>query len=69
VSEATVCRAVGRLCRSRKKDPKGAPESDEFSRRLWHMEVGWVDPERLVFVDEALWAPTPRWLLYTSTRP
>ncbi|MBA3791988.1 MAG: transposase [Rubrobacter sp.] len=25
VSEATVCRAVGRLCRSRKKDPKGRP--------------------------------------------
>jgi transposase len=23
VSEATVCRAVGRLCRSRKKDPQG----------------------------------------------
>jgi transposase len=23
VSEATVCRAVGRLCRSRKKDPEG----------------------------------------------
>jgi len=25
VSEATVCRVVGRLCRSRKKDPKGRP--------------------------------------------
>jgi transposase len=25
VSEATVCRAVGRLHRSRKKDPKGQP--------------------------------------------
>ena len=25
VSEATVCRAVGRLCRSRKKDPKERP--------------------------------------------
>jgi len=26
VSEATVCRAVGRLNRSRKKDPKGQPK-------------------------------------------
>ena len=28
VSEATVCRAVGRLHRSRKKDPEGQPRSE-----------------------------------------
>ncbi len=34
------------------------------------MEVFSIDPERLVFVDEAkLWAPTPPWLPFTPTRP
>src|SRR5215210_8897321 len=37
VSEATVCRAVGRLRRSRKKT-RGAAETDEFLRALWRME-------------------------------
>src|SRR3712207_45998 len=31
VSEATVCRAVGRLRRSRKKDPEGLPRSETSS--------------------------------------
>ncbi len=31
VSEATVCRAVGRLCRSRKKDPQGQPQNETSS--------------------------------------
>ncbi len=35
-----------------KKRSKGAAERDEFFRRLWRMEVGYVDPGRLVFVDE-----------------
>ena len=30
VSEATLCRAVGRLCRSRKKDPEG-PQNETSS--------------------------------------
>jgi hypothetical protein len=30
VSEATVCRAVGRLCRSRKKDPKEQRNETSF---------------------------------------
>jgi hypothetical protein len=35
-----------------KKRSKGAAESDEFLRSLWRMEVGRLDPGRLVFVDE-----------------
>jgi transposase len=31
LSEATVCRAVGRLRRSRKKDPQGQPRSETSS--------------------------------------
>jgi transposase len=34
VSEATVCRAVKSLCRSRKRRSKGAVERDEFLSRL-----------------------------------
>jgi len=30
ISEATVCRAVGRLCRSRKKDPKEQRNETSF---------------------------------------
>src|SRR3712207_4210049 len=35
-----------------KKRSRGAAERDEFLRSLWRMEVGRIDPERLVFVDE-----------------
>ena len=52
VSEATVCRAIKRLSHSRKKDPEDQPERDEFLRLLWRNEIGRIDPERLVFVDE-----------------
>ena len=52
MSEATVCRTVRRLHRSRKKRSGGAAERDEFLRSLWRIEVGHIDPERLVFVDE-----------------
>ena len=38
VSEATVCRVVGRLRSRRKKRSRGAAERDEFLRVLWHME-------------------------------
>jgi transposase len=53
VSEATLCRAVGRLRRSRKKDPKGQSRTRRvLLRTLWRMEVCRVDPGQLVFVDE-----------------
>jgi transposase len=51
VSEATICRAVKRLSHSRKRSREAA-ERDEFLRLLWRMEIGCVDPRRLVFVDE-----------------
>ena len=35
-----------------KKRTKGAKEREEFLRLLWRMELGCVDPECLVFVDE-----------------
>lgn len=35
-----------------KKRSRGAAERDEFLRLLWRMEIGCVDPARLVFVDE-----------------
>src|SRR5215211_5002139 len=35
-----------------KKRTKGAAERDGFLRVLWRLEVGRIDPERLVFVDE-----------------
>ena len=35
-----------------KKRSRGAAERDEFLRLLWRMEIGSIDPERLVFVDE-----------------
>ena len=35
-----------------KKRSTGAAERDEFLRVLWRMEVGQINPERLVFVDE-----------------
>jgi hypothetical protein len=34
------------------KRSKEAAERDEFSRRLWRVEVCRIDPGRLVFVDE-----------------
>ena len=51
-----------------KKRSKGAAERDEFLRLLWRMQMGFVDPGRLVFVDEMgthtslapLYAYTPR---------
>src|SRR3712207_4804444 len=43
-------------CRKSPQEPKkrstGAAERDEFLRSLWRMEVGRIDPGRLVFVDE-----------------
>src|ERR687885_505109 len=48
VSEATVCRAVRRVRRSRKRS-QGAAERDEFLRALWRMEVERIDPGRLVY--------------------
>jgi hypothetical protein len=51
VSEATVCRTLRRLSHSRKKDQR-APERDEYLRSLWREELGLIDAERLVFVDE-----------------
>ena len=35
-----------------KKRSRGAAERDEFLRSLWRMEVGCIDPGRLVFVEE-----------------
>src|SRR5215203_5813597 len=35
-----------------KKRTKGAKERDEFLRSLWREELGRIDAERLVFVDE-----------------
>ena len=35
-----------------KKRTKGAEERDEFLRSLWRIELGRIDAERLVFVDE-----------------
>src|SRR5215204_6176151 len=35
-----------------KKRTKGAKERDEFLRRVWREELGRIDAERLVFVDE-----------------
>jgi transposase len=67
VSEATLCRAVGRLRRSRKRS-RGAAERDEFLRLLWRAEVGRVDPGQLVFL-KMRWEPTPPWLPCTPTRP
>ena len=52
VSEATVCRAVGRLSRSRKKIQRGSGTRRVFLRLIWRMEMGDLDSWRLVFVDE-----------------
>ena len=51
MSEATICRTLRRLSQSKKRST-GARERDEFLRLLWRMELGRIDPERLVFVDE-----------------
>jgi len=51
VSEATICRTLRRLSQSKKRST-GARERDEFLRTLWRMELGRIDPERLIFVDE-----------------
>src|SRR5215207_3428545 len=48
VSEATVCREVGRLSHSRKRSR--AAERDEFLRLIWRTEMGRVDPGHLVFL-------------------
>src|SRR5918995_3945653 len=49
-----------------KKRSTGAAERDEFLRTLWRMEVGSIDPERLVFVDEM--GTHTSWLLCMPTR-
>jgi transposase len=43
VSEATICRAVGRLQQEPKKRSTGAAERDEFLRAHWRIEVGGVE--------------------------
>ena len=69
MSQARICRAVKRLSHSRTTDPEEqAAERDEFLRLLWGVEIGRVDPGRLVFVDTR-WAPKPPWLPPTPTRP
>jgi transposase len=40
------------VCVGAEKRSTGAAERDEFLRVLWRMEVGRIDPGRLVFVDE-----------------
>jgi transposase len=67
VSEATVCRAVERLCRSRKKDPK--EQRNETSslgdygarRSATSIPDAWCSWTR--------WAPILPWLPSTPTRP
>jgi len=52
VSEATVCRALRGLSSSRKKIGRAAAQREEFLRSLWRMELGRIDPGRLVFLAE-----------------
>jgi transposase len=52
VSEATVCRAVRDASTGAEKRSGAAAERDEFLRSLWRTELGRIDPERPVFVDE-----------------
>jgi hypothetical protein len=59
VSEATLCRAVGRLRRSRKKDPKGQSRTRRvLEDSMAHAEVCRVDAGQLVF-SRMRWEPTP----------
>jgi len=53
VSEATIdlSDAQAPLAQPKKRS-KGATERDEFLRLLWPEELGHIDAERLVFVDE-----------------
>jgi transposase len=67
VSEATVCRAVGRLRRSRKKDPK-EQQNEKNSREgygAWRFAASILGD----WCSSMRWAPTPPWLLFTPTRP
>lgn len=43
---------IRRLSHTVEKRSKGAAERDVLLRSLWRMEVGSIDPGRLVFVDE-----------------
>jgi hypothetical protein len=47
---------------------KGAKERDEFLRLWWRMELGSLDPSRLVFL-RMRWEPIPPWLLCMPTPP
>ena len=53
--EATLWRTVGRLCKSRKKDPKGQHKEMSFEASVAYGATRPPrDPERLVFVVEEM---------------